>query len=154
MVPTGSCTMHRRRTLAPLALLALATALVAASCGVDGAETAGACSDLASLPDAPLIFVTTPEPGARVESGFTVAGCSRTFESNVPWRLLDAEGSELASGATTGGGVDGPGDFSFVVAYDVPEEQIGSLEVIEEDASAGESPTEPVRNVVPVILTP
>lgn len=146
--------MRTRRTRAPLALVVLAVVLAAAGCGGDDAESASACSDLAALPDAPLIFVTTPGPGARVESGFTVAGCSRTFESNVPWRLLDAEGSELASGATMGGGVDGPGAFSFAVAYEVLEEQVGALEVIDEDASGGESPLEPVRNVIPLILEP
>ena len=57
--------------------------------GISGAD-AFACDD--SLPDAALIVVTSPAGGMEVASGFAVAGCSRTFESNVQWRLLDRAG--------------------------------------------------------------
>ena len=55
-----------------------------------------------------FVFVTAPHGGARVRSGFAVTGCSRTFESNVNWRLLDRVGAEIASGFAIGGGVYGP----------------------------------------------
>jgi hypothetical protein len=107
-----------------------------------------------ALTDVSFIFVTSPLSGQRVSSGFTARGCSRTFESNVPWRLLDATGVELGRGATLGGGADGPGPFSFSVTYSVPSRQIGHLEVLEDDPSGGESPGKPTRNVIPVVLQP
>ena len=106
-----------------------------------------------ALSDKSFIIVSTPTSGMRVQSGFTVEGCSRTFESNVPWRLVDRDGNELASGTTTGGGVDGFGPFSFAVNFDVASQQIGHLEVIEDDPSDGEG-FPPVRNVIPLVLNP
>lgn len=82
-----------------------------------------------------------------------MSGCSRTFESTVVWKLKARDGAELASGHATGGGVDGPGPFSFTVAYTVAERQIGHLEVYEEDASDGEG-NPPGRNVIPLVLAP
>jgi hypothetical protein len=106
-----------------------------------------------ALDDASFIFVTAPVSGGRVRTGFRVTGCSRTFESNVPWRLLDRDGTELAAGSTMGGGVDGPDHFSFTVDYTISSRQIGHLEVSEEDVSDGEG-FPPVRNVIPLVLQP
>lgn len=106
-----------------------------------------------ALDDASFIFVTAPVSGARVRTGFRVTGCSRTFESNVPWRLLDRDGTELAAGSTIGGGVDGPDHFSFTVDYTIASRQIGHLEVSDEDVSDGEG-YPPVRNVIPLVLQP
>lgn len=106
-----------------------------------------------ALGDAPFVFVTSPHPGTRVSSGFAVTGCSRTFESTVVWKLKGRDGSELAAGHTSGGGVDGPGPFSFTISYTAPEPQIGHLEVYEEDASDGEGHP-PGRNVIPLVLGP
>ena len=69
--------------------------------------------------------IPTPSAGDRVESGFEVKGCSRTFESNVNWRLVARNGTELARGNTQGGGVDGPGPFAFTVTYTADQPQIG-----------------------------
>ncbi len=88
-----------------------------------------------------------------MSSGFAVSGCSRTFESNVNYRLLARDGSVLAQGNTTGGGVDGFGPFSFNVTYNAAEQQIGHLEVFEEDASDGEG-NPPGRTVLPLVLMP
>jgi len=116
--------------------------------------TLDVCSNAdGALDDASFIFVKSPQSGERVSSGFTVSGCSRTFESNVVWRLLARDGSELAKGHTSGGGVDGPGPFSFSITYTVAERQIGHLEVYEEDASDGEGHP-PGRNVIPLVLQP
>jgi hypothetical protein len=112
-----------------------------------GSNTDGA------LDDAAFVFVAAPVSGERVSPGFAVRGASRTFESTVNWRLLAADGSELATGHTTGGGVDGHGPFSFVVTYQVTERQIGHLEVFEVDASDGEG-RPPGRNVIPLVLQP
>jgi hypothetical protein len=125
-------------------------AICRAICG----QTPDACSNAdGALTNKSFIIVTTPASGQRVKSGFVVKGCSRTFESNVPWRLLDRDGNELAAGATTGGGVDGFGGFSFTVNFGVPMQQIGHLEVIEDDPSDGEG-FPPVRNVIPLVLNP
>lgn len=135
-------------------------ALAVSSCnpqqqaGEPPADAPSVCSNEdGALTDASFIFVTSPKSGERVSSGFSVGGCSRTFESNVMWRLIARDGSELAAGHATGGGVDGPGAFSFDVTFSVTERQIGHLEVLEEDASDGEG-NPPARNVIPLVLNP
>ncbi|MDA0364253.1 MAG: Gmad2 immunoglobulin-like domain-containing protein [Chloroflexi bacterium] len=116
------------------------------------AAVAGACDDDLSDVGA-FVFVTTPESGDEVVSGFGVEGCSRTFESNVKWVLYDRSGTQIASGFATGGGVDGPGAFAFTVSYTVSAAQLGRLEVYEEDASGGAG-IAPIPNVIPVRLLP
>lgn len=145
--------------------LAAVLGLAALICGV-GAEPAVAmgswtdagpaddnCANEDGALDAAFVIVATPRAGQRVESGFTVAGCSRTFESNVQWRLLGRNGAELARGHAQGGGVDGPGPFAFAVAYSVDTRQIGHLEVFEEDVSDGEG-FPPGRTILPLVLLP
>ncbi len=102
---------------------------------------------------AAFVIAEAPVAGARVSPGFMVTGCSRTFESTVVWRLLARDGTVIANGFTNGGGVDGPGPFSFPVSYSVAERQIGHLEVFEEDASDGEG-FPPGRTIIPVVLQP
>ena len=116
---------------------------------VGGNDSEFRCDD--SLPDISLVIVRSPAGGDEVESGFMASGCSRTFESNVQWRLLGRRGEELASGFTSGGGVDGPAPFRFSVEFKVSERQIALLEVFEEDMSEGEG-YPPPRAVVPVII--
>ena len=116
--------------------------------GISSAD-AFACDD--SLPDAALVVVLSPAGGEEVANGFAVSGCSRTFESNVQWRLLDRTGEELASGFAMGGGVDGPAPFIFAVAYQSAERQLAYLEVYEEDVSGGEG-FPPPRAIVPVVI--
>lgn len=123
----------------------------------------GSCSSVGSgspcsntdgaLSDASFVIVETPRSGQRVSSGFAVSGCSRTFESNVNWALKNRRGDTIASGHTSGGGADGPGNFSTTVTYSVTSRQIGHLEVYEEDASDGEG-FPPGRNVIPLVLQP
>lgn len=115
---------------------------------------AGACDRTdGALNDAAFVIATAPAPGARVASGFPVAGCSRTFESTVVWQLFARDGTLLGRGVTSGGGVDGPGAFSFAVPFEVDERQIGRLEVFEEDVSNGEG-FPPGRTVLPLVLLP
>lgn len=114
--------------------------------------TADPCAgDSAVLGASAFVLVTSPTAGATVTSGFAVTGCSRTFESTVQWRLLARNGSELASGHTQGGGVDGAGPFRFTVDFQVDAPQLGHLEVFEEDASSGEG-FPPGRTVLPLVL--
>jgi heat shock protein HslJ len=110
-----------------------------------------AVCDTSDLGGASFVFVTSPVSGARVSTGFTVEGCSRTFESTVNWTLFDRTGAELASGFTAGGGVDGGAPFAFEVAYALAEPSLGRLEVFEVDVSGGEG-FPPPRAVVPLML--
>lgn len=143
--------------VAVFGLLSLATVGGTAPAGAMGSwvegEEADNCDDEDVFQDAAFVIATEPEAGDNVESGFEVEGCSRTFESNVQWKLIGRDGSVLASGNTQGGGVDGPGDFSFTVPYSVDAKQIGHLEVFEEDVSDGEG-NPPGRTVLPLVLEP
>ena len=116
-----------------------------------GDASSGAFACDSTLPDAALVIVHSPESGATVSSGFGVSGCSRTHESNVVWQLLDRSGAVLAEGFTSGGGFDGPGEFSFTVEYESAERQLAHLEVFELDESDGEG-FPPPRDIVPLLL--
>jgi len=120
---------------------------------VEGEEADNCANDDGAFDEASFVIATKPEAGARVESGFAVEGCSRTFESNVQWKLIGRDGSVLANGDTQGGGVDGPGAFSFTVPYTVDGRQVGYLEVFEEDVSDGEG-FPPGHTVLPLVLKP
>lgn len=146
-------TYTSHKTIFSAAALSAFALITLASC-TNGGQAADACAnDDGAFNEAAFVITTEPDAGERVESGFAVKGCSRTFESNVNWKLVGKDGSELASGNTQGGGVDGPGDFSFTVPYDVDTRQIGHLEVFEEDASDGEG-FPPGRTVLPLVLNP
>ena len=123
--------------------------LTEVSDGEDGDDSAFACDS--TLPDAAFVIVRSPESGDTVASGFEVSGCSRTNESNVVWRLLDRGGAVLAEGFTSGGGFDGPGEFSFTIEYESAELQLAHLEVFEVDESGGQG-FPPPRDVVPLWL--
>ncbi len=71
-----------------------------------GEETDYCTNEDGAFNDAAFVIATAPKPGERVESGFEAKGCSRSFESNVQWKLIARDGSILASGNTSGGGVD------------------------------------------------
>lgn len=104
-----------------------------------------------ALTDKGFVIVQSPKSGQRVKSGFTVKGCSRSFESNVPWQLANEKGEIIAGGHTLGGGVDGMGNFSFTVNYTVDKTQFGVLSVMEDDPSDGEG-YPPKDNEIPLIL--
>ncbi len=134
-----------------LALAAAGSCFTACDAGASGPDP---CSNAdGALSEAAFVFVQTPRSGQRVFSGFPVTGCSRTFEGSVSWVLKGRDGSVLASGHTTGGGVDGSEPFSTSVTYSVSERQVGHLEVYEEDVSNGEG-FPPPRNVIPLVLQP
>jgi len=120
---------------------------------VEGEETDACDNGDGAFDEAAFVIATTPQAGARVENGFAVKGCARSFEGDVQWKLIARDGAVLASGNTQGGGVDGPGAFSFTVPYSVNARQIGHLEVFEEDVSGGEG-FPPGRTVVPLVLRP
>lgn len=118
------------------------------------APTGDACADLApEAADAAFVFVTNLTAGDYLESGDSVEGCSRTFESNVPWYLVDREGNTIAESFAMGGGVDGAAPFEFTVEYEVDEAQVGHLFVGGDDPSGGEG-FPPGLNQIPVVLLP
>lgn len=94
-----------------------------------------------------LVQIDSPTEGASVTSPVTVSGEANAFEANVPWRVLDVDGAEVASGfaLTSEGQVFAP--FSFTV-----ELAPGSytVEVSEDDPSdgAGGTPMTDTRTVV------
>lgn len=145
---------HRTGVLAVTAVLLLGCTGRTPPPTGPGEGPVGVCANPdGALSDAAFVIATAPAAGSRVSSGFAVRGCSRTFESTVNWRLLATDGSVLADGFAMGGGVDGPGDFAFAVAYAVTERQLGHLEVFEEDMSDGEG-SPPGRTVLPLVLQP
>lgn len=84
--------------LAALGLILSAMTAIAMG-SIPGGGPADNCANAdGALNDAAFVITTSPSAGERVESGFAVAGCSRTFESNVNWKLLARNGTELASG--------------------------------------------------------
>jgi hypothetical protein len=105
------------------------------------------------LADSSFVAVVMPTAGLRTSSPLNVRGCSRTFESNVVWKLLARDGRVLASGHTTGGGAMAAAAFSFSVPFAVSAPEVGHLVAFEVDASDGEGfPSS--RSVVPLVLLP
>jgi len=119
-----------------------------------GVVAGDGCANLAPEgEEASFVFAVSPQPGTVLASGDTVIGCSRTFESHVPWLLLDREGNELIADFTMGGGVDGHAPFEFTVTYTVSEPQFGTLVIKADDPSGGEG-FPPSEHRIPVVLLP
>lgn len=124
----------------------------AAPCLAQAPAGAGPCADTQGiLARSAFVIVTRPAAGQAVAPSFAVEGCSRTFESEVSWRLVARDGHELASGTARGGGADGPAAFGFEVAAGETDAQLVHLEVFEVDASDGEG-FPPGRTVLPLLL--
>lgn len=107
----------------------------------------------AVLANSAFVVVASPTGGAAVRSPIAVSGCSKTFESNVVWRLHARDGRTLDSGHTSGGGVAGAADFSFSAAFALDEPELGHLEVFGPDVSEGEG-FPGGRTVIPLVLLP
>ena len=132
-------------------MLALAAVGAAAACGDD--PQTDACAADAAVLDVPHVIPTAPAIGAEVGESFTVRGCSRTFESNVNWRLTDPAGAVLARGFSMGGGVDGSAPFEFTVTAAVTEPTLAQLRLFEADVSEGEG-NPPPQAVIPLLISP
>lgn len=84
----------------------------------------------------PFILVESPVPGETVSNPFEVTGISNTFEANVRYRLVGADGTVLDDSFTTATSGTGTwGDFAFEIGFDAVGE--GTLEVFEESAEDG-----------------
>jgi len=91
-------------------------------------------------PNSVRIFVQIDNltEGATVSSPVTVSGEACAFEANVPWKVLDANGAEVASGATQTSEGQTFAPYSFEVELDP-----GTYTVVvtEDDPSDGEGGT-------------
>lgn len=91
-------------------------------------------------PNAVRMFVQIDNltEGATVSSPVTVSGEASAFEANVPWKVLDANGAEAASGATQTSEGQTFAPYSFEVELDP-----GTYTVVitEDDPSDGEGGT-------------
>jgi len=135
-----------------LALIAAGVAATTALAGCGSGQATDVCANTdGALSNTAFVFVQSPRSGERVSSGFTVTGCSSTFEATVNWRLLARNGRALASGFTQGGTLE-PGPLHFTVTYSIPTRQVGQLEVYEPTATKEGFP--PVKNIVPLVLQP
>lgn len=103
---------------------------------------------------APAITVTSPQPGARVHAPFTVRGVADVFEAGLTYKLLDAAGHELGSGASSAScGTGCPGTFSFTLdELGVSHIQHGTLVISSANASGLPGGGQQVR--LPLVLLP
>jgi germination protein M len=114
---------------------------------LDGPQTRGDFEELA-----PPIIVSAPMSGDRVTSPVTISGTANVFEATVSFRILDSDGNVIKRAFTTATcGTGCRGDYSKDVAFDVSEDQGGSIEVFESSAKDG-SALHTVR--IPVTLVP
>lgn len=83
-----------------------------------------------------LVQLDIPRQGDELTSPVTIAGDAAAFEATVPWRILDAVGTEVDSGftMTSEGMIFAP--FSFTVDL-APGDY--TVEIIEDDPSDGEA---------------
>ncbi len=101
----------------------------------------------------PVILVSEPAIGARVESPVHVEGIANVFEANVTVEILDAAGNVIAQDFTTATcGTGCFGDYALDLAFDVSEEQPGTIVVHDDDAAGTGTPPHVVE--IPVTLVP
>jgi hypothetical protein len=76
------------------------------------------------------VNLTTPEEGQDVTGTLEVEGVSNSFEANVPWRIEDAAGNDVASGAFTAEGYMAEKLFPFHDSIDVSSLDPGTYSLI------------------------
>ncbi|HEY3763679.1 MAG TPA: Gmad2 immunoglobulin-like domain-containing protein, partial [Gaiellales bacterium] len=103
---------------------------------------------------APAISVTSPQAGATVQAPFTVRGVADVFEAGLTFKLLDASGHELSSGASAAScGTGCPGTFSFTIdELGISHIQDGTLVISSANASGLPDGGEHLR--LPLVLLP
>jgi hypothetical protein len=99
-------------------------------------------------PNAVRLFVQIDNltEGDTVSSPVTVSGEACAFEANVPWKVLDADGDEVASGATLASEGMTFAPYSFEVSLDPGTY---TVMVMEDDPSdgAGGTPMQDTRTI-------
>lgn len=137
-----------------MTMRSVSTMLLLASIACSNAALHDPCNPIDPvLANSSFVAVIEPTAGLRTSSPLRVRGCSRTFESNIVWELRSRDGSILATGHTSGGGVTGAAPFSFSVTFTVFTPELGHLEVFEPDESDGEG-FPGGRSIVPLVLLP
>lgn len=77
----------------------------------------------------PVIWVTSPQPGAKVGSPLKVTGSAMVFEAVVSLRLVVSDGCKLAEAhVNASAGAPGRGDFSAILTFAPPDSGTGFLE--------------------------
>lgn len=100
----------------------------------------------------PAIVVRQPQRGATVTSPVTVSGDANVFEATVSFRILDANGNEIATSFTTATCGSGcRGDYTGEIEFSVDREQHGVIEVFESSAEDG---SDLHKVAIPVTLSP
>lgn len=97
------------------------------------------------------VMVNDPAEGAEVSGTFTATGAADSFEANVPWALLDADGAEVLTGFATAEGWGGRlYPWSTVVDVSTLPPGTYTFRASTDDASGGEGggPTVDTRTVV------
>ncbi|HEX5089169.1 MAG TPA: Gmad2 immunoglobulin-like domain-containing protein [Nocardioides sp.] len=103
---------------------------------VFGVRTRKPVTDLPELDVLSLVSISDPSERRVVDGYFSAQGKASSFEGNVPWQLLDANGSVVRSGHAQSYGYEGhlypwatghidvtglaPGDYTFKVMTDDP----------------------------------
>ena len=101
----------------------------------------------------PVILVSEPAIDARVESPVHVEGIANVFEANVTVEILDERANVIAQDFTTATcGTGCFGDYALDLAFDVSEEQPGTIVVHDDDAAGTGTPPHVVE--IPVTLVP
>ena len=101
----------------------------------------------------PVILVTGPALNQVVDSPILIRGSANVFEANVGIQILDADGNVLVETFTTATcGTGCRGTFRTRVAYDVDEEQTGTIVVHDDDAAGTGTFPHEVR--IPIRLMP
>lgn len=90
-----------------------------------------------------LVQIDTPAEGATMSSPVQVTGEAAAFEANVPWRVLDANGTVVRRGATTTSEGMRFAPYSFSVRL---RPGTYTVKVVEDDPSGGEAPGRPMRD--------
>ena len=128
----------------------LAVLAATLSAGPVHAQTPDACDNGdGAWNGAQFVLATEPAAGARVRPGFTVSGCSSTYDGSITWKLVGRDGTQLAAGFARGGSA-GAGRFEFKVDYVATALRLAQLEV---QAPQG-SEAELARTVLPLVLLP
>jgi hypothetical protein len=95
------------------------------------------------------VWITSPDQGAVVQSGFKVEGLAAAFEANVQWELKQGD-KVVKSGFTTARECCKMAPYSFTVKAPAGEY---TLVVHDADASGGEGPG-PYQDTKDVTVTP
>jgi spore germination protein GerM len=101
----------------------------------------------------PVILVSAPGIGDRIESPARISGVANVFEANVTVEILDAQGNVLAHDFTTATcGTGCFGDYELELPFEVSEEEPGTIVVHDDDAAGTGTPPHVVE--IPVTLAP